>query len=61
MRQVTGLSSLDDNICVFLLKKEQLVVYGTEPTLFKASRQIFDSDLLQIVGIYLLTYLLDLI
>lgn len=45
----------------FSLKKEQLIVYGTEPTLFGVSRQIFDSDLLLIVGIYLLTYLLDLI
>lgn len=45
----------------FSLKKEQLIVYRTEPTLFKASRQFFDSNLLLILGIYLLTHLHDLI
>lgn len=59
MRQVTGLLSMTTSV-FFSLKKEQLMVYRTEPT-FKTSRQIFDSDLLLIVGIYLLTYLLDLI
>lgn len=60
MRQVTGLLSMTTSV-FFSLKKEQLIVYETEPTLFGVSRQIFDSDLLLIVGIYLLTHLLDLI